>query len=76
MGLVVAGAERRMIFNVTGVYFLGCKSNSHYHHRLSCLQMVDPSFQRVNLVIPHEVHSKLNQYQNLYLVTCLHVPLT
>ena len=43
MGLVVARAERQMISNVvTGVQFLGCESNSHYHCRLSCLQMADP----------------------------------
>ena len=77
MGLVVARAERRMISNVvTGVQFLGRESNSHYHCRLSCLQMVDPSFQGVNLVILSDVHSKLSQYQKLYLVTCLQVPLS
>ena len=77
MGLVVARAERRMISNVvTGVQFLGRESNSHYHCCLSCLQMADPSFQGMNLVIPDEIRSKLNQYQKLYLLTCLQVPLT
>ena len=76
MGLV-ARAERRMISNVvTGVQFLGHESNSHYHCRLSCLQMADPSFQGMNLVVPDEIRSKLNQYQKLYLLTCLQVPLT
>ena len=77
MGLVVARVERRVITNVsTGVQFLGRESNSHYHCRLSCIQLVDPSFQGVNLVIPLEVQSKLNQYQKLYLASCLQAPLT
>ena len=68
-----------MISNVvTGVQFLGRESNSHYHCCLSCLQVIArlAPFQGVNLVVPDEVRSKLNQYQKLYLLTRLQVQLT
>ena len=72
MGLVVARAKRRMISNVsTGVQFLGRESNSHYHCRISCLQLVDPSFQGINLVVSDDVRSKLNRYQKLYIPSYL-----
>ena len=75
MGLVVARAERRLVSNLaTGVQFFGRESNSHYHALKSCIVKADASFTGPKLVIPPDVKVKLNEYQKVYLCTCLEVP--
>ena len=76
MGLLVAHAERRLMSNLaTGVQFLGRESNSHYHLHISCIKKADSTFNGVDLVIPDEVKSKLNDLQRMYLATCFQVSL-
>ena len=55
LGMVVARAERRLIVNpLTGLQFLTKESNSHYHARISCLQLALPSFQSKDLVVTED----------------------
>ena len=72
MGLVVARAERRLVSNLsTGVQFLGRECNSHYHLRLSCLKNANPGFVGDDIAIPDDVKTRLNNYQKMYLMSCI-----
>ena len=75
LGLVVARSERCLISNMTtGVQFLGKATNSHYHCHLQCLQAVDQNFHGDALQI--RIKACLTEYQKLYLITCIKVPLS
>ena len=74
-GLLVARPERRLVANLaTGTQFLGRESNSHYHLHMDCLRHAQPSFSGDQLLILHEMKTKLTAYQKVYLITCIQVP--